>query len=94
MEFVARASAPPPVRSRRTGPLRQRGGMIGRRGAAPSTSAAGICLSMPERIGVHIYMTCPLSGMCTSNRARDSSGSVVSVPAVGPSGFSDRYVTA
>ncbi len=32
--------------------------------------------------------------MCTSTRARNSSGSTVSVPAVGPSDLSDRYVTA
>jgi len=39
-------------------------------------------------------VTWPLSGMCTSTRARNSSGSTVSVPAVGPSDLSDRYVTA
>ncbi len=39
-------------------------------------------------------MTWPLSGMCTSTRARNSSGSTVSVPAVAPSDLSDRYVTA
>jgi len=39
-------------------------------------------------------VTCSLSGMWTSTRARNSSGSTVSVPAVGPSDLSERYVTA
>ena len=32
-------------------------------------------------------VTWPLSGMCTSTRARNSNGSTVSVPAVGPGDF-------
>jgi hypothetical protein len=32
--------------------------------------------------------------MCTKTRAKNSSGSTVSVPAVGPSDLSDRYATA
>jgi len=32
--------------------------------------------------------------MCTSTRARNSKGSAVSVPDVGPSDWSERYVTA
>lgn len=39
-------------------------------------------------------VTCPFSGMCTSTRARNSRGAAVSVPAVGPSDLSVRYVTA
>ena len=38
-------------------------------------------------------LTWPLSGMCTKTRARNSSGSTVSMPAVGPSDLSDREVT-
>ena len=36
-------------------------------------------------------VTWPVSGMCTSTRARNASGSTVSVPAVGPSDVSERY---
>ncbi len=39
-------------------------------------------------------VTWPLSGIWTSTRARNSSGSAVSVPAVGPSYVSDPYVRA
>jgi hypothetical protein len=39
-------------------------------------------------------VTWPWSGRCISTRAGNSSGSAVSVPAVGPSDVSDRYVTA
>ena len=35
-------------------------------------------------------VTCPLSGRCTNTRARNTSGSTVSVPAVGPSALSER----
>lgn len=34
-----------------------------------------------------------LFGMCVTRRARNSSGSTVSVPAVGPSRLSERYCT-
>jgi hypothetical protein len=37
--------------------------------------------------------TCRLSGRCTRTRARNSSGSTVSGPAVGRSALSERYVT-
>jgi hypothetical protein len=45
------------------------------------------------RLAYHPYyrvVTCPLRGMWVSTRARNSSGSVVSVPAVGHSDLSER----
>ena len=73
-----------------------------RRGAATmaggAQGAGSACRRMPRgRLAYqpsYRVVTCPLSGIWTSTRARNSSGSTVSVPAVGPSDLSERYVTA
>jgi hypothetical protein len=63
---------------------------------AGATAAAAVAavLRMPRgRLAdqpSYRVVTCPLSGLWTSTRARHSSGSTVSVPAVGPSDLSDR----
>ena len=61
--------------------------------------AAGAAVSRPPRGRLadqpsYRVVTWPGSGMCPSTRARNSSGAAVSVPDVGPSDLSDRYVTA
>ena len=64
----------------------------------PTALAGSACRRIPRgRLASHPsdrVVTCPLSGMWVSTRARNSSGSTVSVPAVGPSDLSEREVTA
>ena len=66
------------------------GGPSATAGAAVSRMPRGRLAYQPE----YRVVTCPWSGIWTNTRARNSSGSAVSVPAVGPSDLSDRYVTA
>ena len=66
------------------------GGPAAAASAAFSRMPRGRLAYQPE----YRVVTCPLSGKWTSTRARNSSGSTVSVPAVGPADLSDRYVTA
>jgi hypothetical protein len=72
------------------------GSMAG--GLGPSEAASASLSRAPRgRLAYqpsYRVVTWPLSGMCTSTRARNSSESAVSVSAVGPSDLSDRYVTA
>ena len=59
-------------------------------GSACRRMARGRLAFQPE----YRVATLPVSGMCTSTRDEAASGSTVSVPAVGPSDVSERYVAA